>query len=153
MEISATIKNGFNSNEIVVATSNQSKTISIPSKQSGFGSSVNGGELLMLALAVCYCNDVYREASKRNIKISDIEVVVTGDFGGEGEPGTNFRYKPTIKSDLPQDELQALIKYVDSIAEIHKTLRQGSRVDLANKWPWDVRAKPLNLKRITSHQL
>lgn len=130
MRISATIKNGLNQNGIVVSTNGQTKTIVIPSKDSGYGSSVNGGELLLLSLAVCYCNDIYREAAKRNIKILEIEVEVNGGFGGEGEPGTDFEYKPTIKSNATSEELQHLIHHTDTIAEIHKTLRQGINIKL-----------------------
>ena len=130
MKISATLKSAFHTNEIVVSTEGQSKTISIPAKPSGFGSSVNGGELLMLSLAVCCCNDIYREASKRNIHIERIDVEVSSQFGAEGVAGSDMTYKPTIKADIPPDEMDALIKYVDSIAEIHKTLRQGVSIGL-----------------------
>ena len=33
-------------------------------KSPGRGSAVNGGEFLVLALATCYCNDLYREAER-----------------------------------------------------------------------------------------
>jgi uncharacterized OsmC-like protein len=35
---------------------------------------------LFLALATCYCNDIYREAAKRNIKVDSVEVEVEGTF-------------------------------------------------------------------------
>jgi len=130
MKISATIKNELNKNDVVVSANGQSKNILIPSKNSGYGSAVNGGELLLLSLAVCYCNDIYREAAKRNIEIMEIEVEVNGNFGAEGEPGTNFEYKPIIKSTATTEELQQLIHHTDSIAEIHKTLRQGINIKL-----------------------
>jgi organic hydroperoxide reductase OsmC/OhrA len=44
------------------------------------------GELLCLALATCYCNDVYREASRRGLAIRGVEVGVAAEFGGRGEP-------------------------------------------------------------------
>src|SRR5690242_18379711 len=121
MKITANIKNELNKNEIVVSTNGQSKNVLVPSKDSGYGSSVNGGELLLLSLAVWYCNDLYREAAKRNIKIQEIEVEVTGSFGAEGEPGTNFEYKPIIRSSATAEELQQLIHDTDRVAEIHKT--------------------------------
>ena len=130
MKISATIKNELNKNEVVVSTNGQRKNILIPSKDSGYGSSVNGGELLLLSLAVCYCNDLYREAAKRDIEISEIEVEVNGSFGAEGYPGTDFEYKPTIKSNATEEKLQQLIQHTDSVAEIHKTLRQGIKIKL-----------------------
>ena len=130
MKISATIQNELNSNQILVSTNSQTKSIVISSKESGFGSSINGGELLSLSLAVCYCNDIYREAAKRNLKITKVEVEVTADFDGEGEAGTNFKYKPLIESDATPSQIQDLITHTDSVAEIHKTLRQGVNVEL-----------------------
>lgn len=102
----------------------------MPPKSSGYGSSVNGAELLLLSLATCFCNDIYREAAKRNISVSEVEAEFTGDFGAEGEPGSNFQYKPVIKSDATQQQLKELIKHTDAIAEIHKTLRQGLSIKL-----------------------
>jgi hypothetical protein len=55
----------------------------------GGGSSANGGELLCLALATCYCNDVYREAKKRGIGENPASAinaeVVEGLFPGDAE--------------------------------------------------------------------
>ena len=132
MKISATIKNSFNQNQITVKTNDASKDLHIPSKASGYESSVNGGELLMLALATCFCNDIYREARKRNITISNVEVVCTGDFGAEGEPGSNFKYKVKVSSDAPDQEIEDLIRHTDRVAEIHNTLRKGIDVTLSS---------------------
>ena len=130
MKISAIIKNELNTNVTQIATDNQAKSIAIVSKESGYGSSVKGGELLALSLAVCFCNDIYREATKRNLMITKVEVEVSCDFGGEGDPGTNFKYKPRIESDASPAQIQELIAHTDSVAEIHKTLRQGVNVEL-----------------------
>ena len=132
MKISAIIKNEFNSNLVEVSSNSLSKSITIASRESGFGSSVNGGELLALSLAVCYCNDIYREAARRNLKITKVEVEVSADFGSEGQPGSNFRYKPTIESTATAAELDDLIKYTDGVAEIHETLRAGVNVQLVH---------------------
>jgi len=43
-----------------VQTDNDFKPITIEPKATGYGSSINGGELLLLALATCFCNDIYR---------------------------------------------------------------------------------------------
>src|ERR1043166_1605055 len=99
MKVSATIRNKQNQHEIIVSTNDQSKNVSIPSKPTGQGSSVNGAELLLLSLATCFCNDIYREAANRNINVTEVEVEFTGDFGAAGEPGANFQYKPIVKSD------------------------------------------------------
>ena len=130
MKISATINNRLNENEIVVKTNEVSKEISIAPKQNGLGSSINGGELLLLASATCFCNDIYREAGKRNIQVSGVEVEATADFGGEGEAGSNFKYRVKLTSDASKDQIISLIRNTDKVAEIHNTLRKGTTVSL-----------------------
>jgi uncharacterized OsmC-like protein len=130
MEISATVNSRFNQQQIRVQTDGQAKEMQIAVKSSGFGSSVNGGEFLLLALATCFCNDIYREAQKRNITVSGVDVEFSGEFGGEGEPGSNFRYKASVTSDAPESEIEALITFTDQIAEIHNTLRKGLDITL-----------------------
>lgn len=133
MTITATIKNNLLQNDISVATEGNRKEIAIPSKSNGQGSSVNGGELLFLSLATCFCNDIYREAARRKINIKSIEVNVSGEFGMEGEPASNISYKVNIQSNTPKNEIIELIKHVDTVAEIHNTLRKGVNVSLQNE--------------------
>ena len=130
MKISATINNEINFHQVTVETNGASKQLTIAPKTDGFGSSINGGELLLLSIATCFCNDIYREANKRKISIQSVNVIVTGDFGSEGEPGSNFQYKADIKSNASNVEIDELIKHVNDIAEIHKTLRNGIDVKL-----------------------
>lgn len=131
MIISATIKNSFQKNEILVKTGNNEQTVSIPSKSEGFGSAVNGGELLFLALATCFCNDLYREASKRKMTLDLVEVNVTGKFGNEGEPASEISYTVNVVAkNHSENEINELIQFVDGLAEIHNTLRKGIPVEL-----------------------
>jgi uncharacterized OsmC-like protein len=132
MQIIATIKSKFNQLQTSVQTNDAAKSLQIASKPNGYGSSVNGGELLMLSLATCYCNDIYREAAKRNINVSNVEVEFTGNFGGEGEPGFNFKYKVHIDADASPSEIEDLIRHTDKVAEIHNTLRKGVEINLIN---------------------
>lgn len=130
MRISANVKSKLNQHQIFVQTNESVKEMQISPKPSGFGSSINGGELLLLSLATCFCNDIYREAAKRNINIFGLEVEVTGDFGAEGEAGSNFKYKTNITSDSSAFEIENLIKYTDKVAEVHNTLRRGVTISL-----------------------
>lgn len=130
MKISASIKSSFNHQQTLVQTNDVAKEMTIAVKSSGFGSSVNGGELLLLSLATCFCNDIYREAAKKNIKVSGVEVVFTGEFGAEGEPGSNFQYQANVISSAPAEDIKALILHTDRIAEIHNTLRKGLTITL-----------------------
>lgn len=131
MTISATIKNEFQVNDIAVTTEGQQKKINVPGKDEGFGSSVNGGELLFLSLATCFCNDLYREATRRKLNITSVEVTVKGEFGKEGEPASNVVYTVRVQSPtLSTKEVAELISHVDKVAEIHNTLRKGIAVTL-----------------------
>jgi uncharacterized OsmC-like protein len=130
MKVSAIVKSSLDHHEIVVQSNGHEKVMQISTRTSGYGSSVSGGELLMLSLATCFCNDIYREAANRNLQISGVEVIVNGDFGAEGVPGSNFTYSAKVDSNEPENEIDELIKYTDQIAEIHNTLRRGVAVKL-----------------------
>lgn len=130
MHISSSILNNNHENQVKVETDGNAKVLAIPSKPSGKGSSVNGGELLFTALATCFCNDLYREAAKRQIEIQSIEVTVSGEFGGEGEPASHIQYQVKVISEHPEKEIADLVAYVDKIAEVHNTLRVGTAVIL-----------------------
>ena len=130
MKVSAVVRNSFKQHEAIVSTNNDSKRVAIPPRSSGFGSSLNGGELLLLSLATCYCNDIYREASAMNIEVSEVSVEFLGEFGAAGDPGKNFSYKPRIISNATPEQLKRLIDHTDKMAEIHKTLRQGLEINL-----------------------
>lgn len=131
MKISASIKSSFQLHEVNVETENKIKSISISPKAEGFGSSINGGELLFLSLATCFCNDLYREAAKQNLKIDTVDITVSGEFGGEGEPAKNIIYEVKVQAkEHSEAQINDLIDKVDKIAEIHNTLRQGIAVRL-----------------------
>lgn len=128
--MSATIVNKLEKNDVRVQTNGDSRILIIPSKTSGYGSAVNGGELLLLALATCFCNDLYREAGKRDIAVSEVEVSASAEFDEEGQPGKNFRYKVRVEAKASDDEIRELINHTDRIAEIHNTIRNSISVEL-----------------------
>jgi len=130
LKISARVDNCRNSHSVTLATNGREHSLTIAPKADGFGSIANGGELLFLALATCYCNDLYREARKRNIEIHSVRVEVTGEFGAEGEGATNIAYNASIDGSASQDELLALMRHTDMVAEIQNTLRSSVPVTL-----------------------
>ena len=131
MKITAKIENSKDSHQVTLQTNGNFHSIVIPSKPSGYGSSANGGELLFLALASCYCNDIYREAAKRHIKVERVEVNVEGDFGAEGEPAKNVTYDAKVFAQASAEEIQELMEFTDTLAEIQITLRIGMPVVLS----------------------
>lgn len=130
MEIWARVANRCGEHEVRLNTNGREHSLQIPPKQDGFGSSVNGGELLFLALATCYCNDLYREATKRGMELNSIEVQVSGEFDAEGAAARNIRYNASVSGRAPESELLALMRHTDSVAEIQNTLRQPTEVIL-----------------------
>ncbi len=130
MKISAKVDNSYKKHNVTFITNDKVHSIEIPSKAGGFGSSANGGELLFLALATCYCNDIYREATKRGIDVKNVEVKVEGEFGGDGEPAQNIIYNAKVAADAGEEEILDLMKYVDTMAEIQNTLRVKNKVIL-----------------------
>lgn len=131
MKISAQISNSFQSNKVTVSTDENRKILHIAPKTDGYGSSLNGGELLFLSLATCFCNDLYREANHRKWDISKVDVSVCGEFDNEGEPAKNITCKVAVEAPyLTEDEISSLIKKVDEMAEVHKTLRNGIEIKL-----------------------
>ena len=130
MRISAQIHNREGQHEVRLTTNDQSRSLTIPPKPSGFGSTANGGELLFLALATCYCNDIYREAEKQNIHVQSVEVTVEGDFGAPGEPARNVTYRARVTAQASDEEIRSLMQHTDQVAEIQNTLRSATPVIL-----------------------
>jgi len=130
MKIKARLQNGPGVNEISLQTNDNVHSIIIPPKSSGPGSSANGGELLFLALASCHCNDIYREAAIRGIKVADVDVSVEGEFGKPGEAARNVVYNVKITAHASESDIIDLIAHTDRMAEIHNTLRTGTSVAL-----------------------
>ena len=100
----ASVTNYQGENEVSLQVNDRQQSIHIPAKAEGYGSSVSGGELLFLALATCYCNDIYREAGKRGIQVKRVEVEVEGDFEREGGAASNVSYRARIKADASKAE-------------------------------------------------
>jgi organic hydroperoxide reductase OsmC/OhrA len=116
--------------EVSVATQGSSRTLDVPAKAAGRGSAVNGGEFLMLALATCYCNDLYREAARLGIEISAVEVEASGDFLGVGLAAANVAYRARVQSSEPPERIARLLRETDAVAEIHNTVRAPVAVEL-----------------------
>ena len=130
MKIKARVQNSAGNHQVTLQTNDTAHSIHIPPRPTGFGSSANGGELLFLALATCYCNDVYREAAKRGITVQSVEVEVEGDFGAEGAPARNVTYRAKVAAKASEEETRELMKYTDQVAEIQNTLRVETPVTL-----------------------
>ena len=131
IRIEAHVANARNSHRAVVATNGASRDIDIAPRATGYGSSANGGELLCLALATCYCNDIYREAAARAIEVLHVEVHVDAEFGAPGEPARAVRYRADVTAHASEQDIRALMLHTDTVAEIQNTVRRGVAVEFA----------------------
>ena len=93
------------------------------SKQEGLG--FNGGELLLLAIGGCYCNDLFREAAKRGITIKSVHVDVEADWGGEPVRAQNVTLAPRVEAEASEAEILTLIEDTDRLAEIPQFAQAG----------------------------
>lgn len=134
MEISAHVRNAPDAHSVSVSTAGRTQSLGVSARPVGRGSSVNGGELLVAALATCYCNDLYREADRLGIDITACEVVAIARFGGTGQAATSVTYAARVQSEAPAEEVERLLAETDRLAEVHNTLRRGCPVERM-AWP------------------
>lgn len=125
MRISATVDSSAGLHAVSVETDGNGQALAIPAKPSGQGSAVNGGEFLMLALATCYCNDLYREAQRLGIAIDGAHVQASAEFAGVGLAASDIRYTASIRSSASADDVARLLRETDAVAEVHNTIRAG----------------------------
>src|SRR5512141_2988991 len=133
MRIGAEVQSSLSYHRVALQTGDHVHSLQIPPRSTSFGSSVSGGELLMLALATCYCNDIYREAARSNISVDSVEVEAEADFAGLGLAATNITYRARVVSSATQEAVDALLLQTDAVAEVHNTIRSGASVSLR---PW-----------------
>ena len=128
MLIEAHVDNTRNAHVVSLRTNGATQALPVPGRPEAGGSAVNGGELLCLALATCYCNDAYREAAKRGIDVVRVEALAQAEFDAPGEPAKRMRYRATVHARAPQAAIRELMLHTDRVAEIQATLRQGMEV-------------------------
>lgn len=130
LKISATVASSPGRHEVVLRTGSAEHRLSVAPKPAGGGSATNGGEFLMLALATCYCNDLYREAARLGLPLDEVQVEAAADFAGIGLAAANVRYRATVTSSAGPEAIARLVRETDAVAEVHNTLRQGVPVQL-----------------------
>jgi len=108
------------------------RTVAIdrPESAGGLGIGFNGGELLLLAIGACYTNDLHREAAKRGMVLNSVYVDVDGDWGGDPVRAQNVTFTVRVEGGGSEKELMDLIHHTDQVAEIHNSLRFGTKVTL-----------------------
>lgn len=87
-----------------------------------------GAHLLHLAVAGCVLNDVHREAQRLGIGVDGVRVTAWGDFDTETWRTTGIDYRVDVSSTAPRGDVDELLRVVDEVAEIPKTLQQEAWV-------------------------
>ncbi len=90
----------------------------------------NGGELLLLAIAGCVSNDLFREAAAAGITLRGVRVRASADFAGDPAICGPVAYEVELDADGEPDRLRELVALVDRIAEIPNSVRHGAEVRL-----------------------
>jgi len=127
VDIRATVESSLDAHHTAVSTNGRDSSVAIAGRPGG-GSALNGGELLCLALATCYCNDVFREANRFGVVPTVVRVEVRAAFGSAGEPAREITYRAEIETDAIAVQVAAEWRHTDRMAEVHNTLRAGTPV-------------------------
>ena len=106
-------------------------TIDRTKESGGLGLGFNGGELLLLAIGGCYSNDIYREAAKRGLPVSNVQVTVNADWAREPVRAQNVSFSVLVEGAASENDILDLIAHTDGVAEIPNSLRYGTAVKLA----------------------
>ena len=131
MKYTASMRNLDGNLDVVMSRGEIASNLEIPPQRKGFGSSISGGEIMFLAIATCYCNDLYREGKKLGIEVEDVEVHVDGDFMAAGEPAQNVNCKIMVTAQASEEEIRNLVEHTDKIAEIPMSIRNGTAITLS----------------------
>ncbi|HTS36508.1 MAG TPA: OsmC family protein [Candidatus Solibacter sp.] len=119
-------------NSLAVGSSGpRTVTIDRSKEAGGLGLGFNGGELLLLAIGGCYSNDIFREAAKRGLKVQNVQVEVSADWGGDPVRAQNVAFAVAIEAEAREEEILELIRHTDQVAEIPNSLRLGTEVRLS----------------------
>jgi uncharacterized OsmC-like protein len=88
-----------------------------------------GAHLLHLAAGGCVLNDVYREAERIGIVVHGVRVVATGGFDTVTWHSSGISYTVQVDADADAEAIDGLLRVVDSVAEIPKSIRAGATVE------------------------
>ena len=87
-----------------------------------------GAHLLHLAAAGCVLNDVYREAERLAVAVDGVRVTASGGFDTPQWVSTGIKYTVEVDTAASAVEVENLLRVVDSVAEIPKSIRAGASV-------------------------
>ncbi|HSL77472.1 MAG TPA: OsmC family protein [Candidatus Limnocylindrales bacterium] len=105
-------------------------TVDRPVAAGGGGLGFSGGQLLYMAIAACWSNDLYREAATMGIELDRVEITVDGDFPARGSGSTSISVDVTVRSPAPEERIRELIAEVERVAEIPRAIRDATPIEV-----------------------
>jgi putative redox protein len=105
-------------------------TVDRPTAAGGGGLGFNGGQLLYLAIAACWSNDLYREATTMGIELDGVELTVDGDFPARGSGSTPITIEVVVRSAAPESKVRELIDEVERVAEIPRAIHDATPIEV-----------------------
>ena len=101
-------------------------------KADGMGLGFNGGELLALAIGGCFCNDLQALADEAGVRISDLSISVTLDFGGT--PSRTVAARMTVDCTLEDgSDPSGLIEKAKRLTNIGNSVRDGFPLKISQR--------------------
>jgi uncharacterized OsmC-like protein len=101
-----------------------------PTASGGGGLGFNGGQLLYMAIAACWSNDLYREAATMGIELDGVEITVDGDFPARGSGSTPIQVDVVVRSSASEERIGELIAEVERVAEIPRAIRDATPIEV-----------------------
>jgi uncharacterized OsmC-like protein len=105
-------------------------TVDRPAAAGGGGLGFSGGQLLYMAIAACWSNDLYREAATMGIELHGVEITVDGDFPARGEGSTPITVDVLVRSPAPEERVRELVAEVERVAEIPRAISEGPPIEI-----------------------
>jgi putative redox protein len=106
-------------------------TVDRPAAAGGGGLGFSGGQLLYMAIAACWSNDLYREAATMGVDLDGVEITVDGDFPARGSGSTTITVEVVVRSSAPEERVRELIAEVERVAEIPRAIRDATPIELS----------------------
>ena len=98
----------------------------------GQGLGFNGGQLLGLAIGVCFCNDLHYVAYEMGIELLSLAVDVTVSFAGEPLLATSAALHVSVEA-VGDADCAALIRRAQETSTVSNSIARGVPVRVAAK--------------------
>ena len=105
-------------------------TIDRPEAAGGRGLGYGGGQLLLLSVGACYCNNLFHAADERGVTIRSVEIEVSGTWTEEPMVSEGIVISAKVAADAGEAEILDLMSQANDASTVGNSLRQGIPVTL-----------------------